>query len=173
MRLDGEDWPQLFNAYQRDAWRLETQPVYQMPEEEAEFAHFLATGKLPVADDDEWLVRLRHFRSTGRTIGRVHVLTRPLTDYLRFEMAFYAHSSRAGEDIRILDLTDRENPGLPQQDFWMLDDHVVEMRYDAEGRQIGRFLLDNPDLEQYRAWKRLAIEHSVPVAEYQAEYLAR
>lgn len=115
MRLDGEDWLHFFNAYERDAWRLETQPVYQMPEEEAEFAHFMATGEIPVADDDEWLVRLRHFRSTGRTIGRVHVLTRPLTDYLRFEMAFYAYSSEAGEDIRILDLTDRENPGLPRR----------------------------------------------------------
>nr|WP_243744899.1 DUF6879 family protein [Streptomyces hainanensis] len=101
----------------------------------------------------------------------MHVLSRPLTEYLRFELAFYAFSAKAGEDIRILDLTGRENPELPNQDFWMLDDNVVEMRYDAEGRQIGRFLLAAPDLARYREWKRLAIEHSVPYGDYVAEHL--
>jgi hypothetical protein len=171
VRLDGEEWTRFFNAYERDAWRLETLPVYQMPNEQARLVHFLETGEVHMDDDSPWLVRVRHFRATGRTIGRVHVLTRPLTDYLRFELASYAFTSEAGEAIRILDLTDRENPGLPQQDFWMLDDHIVEMRYDGEGRQIGRFLLDNPDLSQYRAWKRITTQHSVPLAEYRAAHL--
>ncbi|WP_059007351.1 DUF6879 family protein [Streptomyces specialis] len=171
MRLDGEDWTRFFDAYQHDAWRLETLPVYRMPGEREMLERFLRTGRLDYPEDSPWLARVRRFRASGRTIGRVHVLTRPLTDYLRFELAAYAFTSAAGEDIRILDLTDRENPGLPQQDFWMLDNHVVEMRYDAEGRQIGRFLLDNPDLEQYRTWKHLAVHVSVPLAEYREKFL--
>ena len=134
-----------------------------------ERTRFLATGELDIPDDDEWLVRLRHFRSTGRTIGRVRVLTRPLTDYLRCEMAFYAYSVKAGEDIRVLDLTDRENPGVPLRDFRMLDDNVVDMRYTPDGRQTGRHLLENPDLERYRDIRRLAVAHSVPYARYRLE----
>ncbi|MFJ5119242.1 MULTISPECIES: DUF6879 family protein [unclassified Kitasatospora] len=47
--------------------------------------------------------RVKGCRSTGRRVGRVHVLTRPLTDHLRFEFAHYRHNIAAGEDIRILD----------------------------------------------------------------------
>ncbi|MEO3752308.1 DUF6879 family protein [Streptomyces sp. B6B3] len=173
MRLDGEEWPRFFDSFKRAAWRLETLPVYRMPGEQDDLARFRATGKVEVPEDSAWRRRIRHFCATGRTIGRVHVVTRPLTDYLRWEFAFQAHSVRAGEEIRVLDLTDRANPGLPGQDFWMLDDQIVEMRYDSEGHQIGRFLLDDPDLDQYREWKRIAVEHSVPLAEFEEAHLAR
>ena len=87
--LAGSDWRRFFDAYERDAFRLETLPVYAMDEEEAEYAHWKDTGELVVSENDPWLTRLRHFQATGRTIGRVHVITRPLTDYLRFQFAFY------------------------------------------------------------------------------------
>lgn len=167
MRLDGNKWRTFFDSYKQEAFRLETLPVYTMPEEDQEYQQFLDTGKLDVAEDDPWLVRIRRYRESGRTIGRVHVIRKPITDYLRFEFAFYAHSTRAGEDVRILDLTDKDNPGLPDQDFWMFDStHVVEMQYRADGTQIGRELLDNPDLAQYTHWRDLAASLSVPFADY-------
>ncbi|WP_187369578.1 DUF6879 family protein [Fodinicola acaciae] len=67
-------------------------------------------------------VRVRGYRQSGKWIGRVHVIRRPLTDYLRFELAAYRYNVAAGEDVRILDVTDRPNPGLPDQDFWMFDE---------------------------------------------------
>ena len=77
---------------------------------------FLSSGSLSIPDNDPWLTRVRHFRATGRWIGRVDVLRRPLTDYLRYEFAVYDHTVAAGEDIRILDLTSEPNrpaePGL-------------------------------------------------------------
>lgn len=165
--MDGDNWPTFFDSYKKDAFRLETLPFYAMPEEDEEYKEFLETGRLDVSDDDSWLVRVRKFRETGRTIGRVHVIRKPLTDYLRFQFTFYLHSVRAGEDVRILDLTDRENPGLPDQDFWMFDSvRIVEMRYRPDGTQIGRELLDNPDLDQYVHWRRLAISLSVPFTDY-------
>lgn len=138
-----------------------------MPGEVEEFETFMATGELHIPDDDSWLTRVRGFRASGRWIGRVHVITRPLSDYLRYEFAAYAHTIKAGEDIRILDLTDRENPGLPDRDWWFFDNaKVVEMRYRPDGTQIGRELLESPDVEQYRRWKNLALSLSVPFTEY-------
>ncbi|MFJ7909682.1 DUF6879 family protein [Kitasatospora sp. NPDC096204] len=169
MLLDGDSWRPFFDSFEHEAFRLETRSSYAMPDEDEEFQEFLATGELHIPADDPWLTRVRNYRATGRWIGRVHVLTRPLSDYLRFELAAYAYNVEAGEDIRILDLTGLENPGLPEQDFWMFDSaKVVDMRYRSDGTQIGRHLLEEPDLEQYRHWRDLALSLSVPFMEYSA-----
>ncbi|MEY9941366.1 DUF6879 family protein [Streptacidiphilus sp. MAP5-3] len=170
MHLAGDAWRTYFDAFEREAFRLETRNAYAMPDEDEEFMAFLETGGLHIPDDDPWLTRIRAFRASGRWIGRVHVLTRPLTDYLRYEFAAYVHNVAAGEEVRILDLTDQPNPGLPDQDFWLFDDqNVVEMRYRSDGSQISRDLLDGPDLDQYRKWRDLALSLSVPFMEYSAD----
>ncbi|WP_433518258.1 DUF6879 family protein [Nonomuraea sp. CA-143628] len=169
MRLEGDAWREFFDGFQTSAWRLETRAVYSMPGEQEEFTSFLTTGRLDIPDDDAWLTRVRDFRASGRTIGRVHALTRPLSDYLRYEFAVYSHTSRVGEDIRIADLTDTPNPGIPNFDFWMFDEqHVVLMEYDLDGVQVGRELLDRPDIARFIGYRDIAMGHSVPFHEYQA-----
>ncbi|MGH3824288.1 MAG: DUF6879 family protein [Pseudonocardiaceae bacterium] len=166
MRLEDDGWRTFFDSYQREAFRLETLPSYGVDSEQDEYEKFLATGKLDIPDDDPWLVRVRHFRQTGRWIGRVHVIRRPLTDYLRHEFAVYRHTVEAGEDVRILDLTDQRDPGLPAQDFWLFDDTaIVCMDYDVDGTQLRRELLEYVDPAPYVAWKRLALEHAEPFTE--------
>jgi hypothetical protein len=165
--LDGDAWRAFFDSFKREAFRLETLPVYGMANERAEYESFIATGRLDIPDDDPWLTRVRHFRATGRWVGRVHVVSRPLTNYLRYEFAVYGHTLRAGEDIRILDVTDQGNPGLPAYDFWLFDESsVVRMDYDEDGRQLGRELLDEVDPEPYLMWKRTALTASRPFEEY-------
>lgn len=94
------------------------------------------------------------------------LLTRPLTDYLRFEFMYYEAHSRAGDDIRILDVTDRENPLAEVQDFWIFDrQHVVLMNYTPDGTQIDRVLID-ADPEPYLEYQRIAVAESVPFQEY-------
>ena len=82
MRLEYDGWRVFFDSYQREAFRLEILPSYGVGSEQAEYERFLATGKLDIPDDDPWLIRVRYFHQTGRWIGRVHVISRPLTDYL-------------------------------------------------------------------------------------------
>jgi hypothetical protein len=164
--LEGDGWRIFFDSYQREAFRLETLPSYGVSKEQAGFERFLVTGTLDISDDDSWLARVRHFRQTGRWIGRVHIIRRPLTDYLRYEFAVYCRTVKAGEDVRILDLTDRPNPGLPAQDFWLFDNTaVVRMDYDRDGTQLGRELLEDVDPAPYVTWKRLALEHAEPFTE--------
>jgi hypothetical protein len=167
VRLDGDAWNTFFDSFKREAFRLETHPVYDMTSEQEEYGQFLATGDLHIPDDDGWLSRVRHFRATGRWVGRVHVLSRPLTDYLQYEFAVYRYTVQAGEDVRILDPTSRPDPGLPAQDFWLFDESsVVRMDYDDHGRQLGRELLDGADPAPYIAWKRTALTHAQPFTEY-------
>ena len=170
MRLAAEAWRHVFDSFTREAFRLETLPTYAVASEDDELRAFLATGRLVIPDDDPWLVRVRHFRATGRWIGRVHVVRHPLTDYLRYEFAVYAHTVQAGEDVRILDLTGHGDPDLPAQDFWLFDDsRVVRMDYDADGHQLGRELLTEIDPAQYVTWKQRALELSVPFLDYRAK----
>jgi hypothetical protein len=167
VRLAGEAWRVFFDSFQREAFRLETRPVYDMASEREEYEQFLATGELHIPDEDPWLARVRQFRADGRWIGRVHVLRQPLGDYLRYELAVYRHTSQAGEDIRILDLTTQPDPGLPGQDFWLFDESaVVRMDYDDHGRQIGRELLEDPDPAPYVTWKRTALARAQPLMQY-------
>jgi hypothetical protein len=167
VRLEGDAWRTFFNAHKREAFRLETRQSYGVESERAEYEHFLTTGQLDIPDTDQWLTRVRHFRQTGRWVGRVHVLRRPLTDYLRYEFAVYGFTVAAGEDVRILDVTDMSDPRLPKQDFWLFDERdVVVMEYDDDGNQQGRELLENADPASYIAWKHHALDLAVPFDSY-------
>ncbi|MFF3602949.1 DUF6879 family protein [Streptomyces sp. NPDC002463] len=162
MLLDGEAWSDKFKTFQTEAWRLETLPQYLVPQEAEEFAAFKAGARFPGPYEDAWMAMVR-----TRTVGRVHIVTRPLADYLRFEFErYYRHQAPAGEDIRILDITDRPNPLPDVQDFWMFDrTTVVLMHYHPDGRQISRELHEG-DPAPFVEYQRIAVEASVPFLEY-------
>jgi hypothetical protein len=169
--LDGEEWQSYMRDFERSAFRLEVHQIYTMPGEAEDLRRFLAGEPMPDGFNSDWHDRIRANLAAGKTMRRVKIVRRPLTDYSRylFEWAIPGNVS-AGEDYRILDLTDREPPtGLPtDQDWWFFDDTtVVRMNYRQDGTQISRELLDQPDLDQYRIWRDLALSLAVPYAEYQ------
>lgn len=109
---------------------------------------------------------MRKIKAEGKSKGRVHIITHPLTDYLRFEFMYYDVHVRAGDDVRILDVTDRVNPLAGVQDFWLFDrSDVVLMNYAADGRQISRERYDG-DPSPYIEYQRIALAESVPFREY-------
>ncbi|AZS86951.1 hypothetical protein ELQ87_23855 [Streptomyces griseoviridis] len=168
MLLAGEAWRARFRDFKTEAWRLETLPQYLMPQEEEPFAEFRRGVRVdPRTVSNTYTDRLRRQAEQGRSQGRVHIVSRPLSDYLRFEFArYYAPHARAGEDIRILDVTDRENPLAEFQDFWIFDrSEVVLMNYDADGRQISREVQDG-DVGRYLDCQSLALAEAVPFEEY-------
>ncbi|MFC9085946.1 DUF6879 family protein [Nocardiopsis dassonvillei] len=170
MRLEGDAWREFFDSFQHEAFRLETLPSYTVPEEEEELRRFLAGETRPAEElhTDSYLLRVRDHVERGRRIRRVHTLTSPLGDHLRFQFEWgYAFSVQAGEEVNILDFATTPDPGLPRQDFWLFDDtRVVLMHYAADGTQTGRELLEGADPAPYVAYKNLALEHAVPFTEY-------
>ncbi len=171
MLLDGDEWQAKFREFRTEAWRLETLPEYRMPQEAEEFERFLAGERFAGPFEDFWTSLIRQHKESGGNIGRVHILARPLSDYLRFEFQrYYAHSARAGEDIRILDVTDRENPLSGVQDFWMFDrETVVLMNYETDGRQISREVHEGSPIP-FIEYQRIAISESLPLSEYVSKF---
>ncbi|MCD0450445.1 hypothetical protein LO762_14780 [Actinocorallia sp. API 0066] len=168
MYLEGREWSRYTADFKESAFRLELHQVYTMPDEQEEFERFKAGEKPPKDLHYPWLDKVANAARTGRTIQRVHVVEQPLSDYLKYEFEWgYAFNVRSGEDIRILDLTGKPNPGLPDHDFWMFDEEsVVRMLYRPDGTQIGRELIGKPDIEMYRRYRDVALHGAVPFLEY-------
>ncbi|MFD8978817.1 DUF6879 family protein [Streptomyces sp. NPDC059564] len=167
MLLDGDEWAARFERFTLEAWRLETLPQYLVPQEEEEFEAFKAGARIdPHTYSNEYTDDLKRVRREGKSKGRVHIVSRPLSDYLRYEFMSYLPHAWAGEDIRILDVTDRDNPLEGVQDFWMFDhSEVVLMNYGPDGRQISREVYEG-DLAPFIEYQRIAITESVPFEEY-------
>nr|MDT0656748.1 hypothetical protein [Micromonospora sp. DSM 115978] len=102
----------------------------------------------------------------GRRWSRVHVLDRPLSDYLRFELLGYQGNVAAGEDVRIADrATVPESLAESRQDFWLLDDELaITIEYDEMGRR--RALTPTSDVGSFIEQRNLAVKHSIPLLDY-------
>ncbi len=166
--LRGDDFSRLFETFERTAFRLETLSVYDVEEEQEEFADFLAGKPLPPeSTDNPWI---RSMTDLGKHVGRVHVLSSPLSDYLRYELAAYPGNITAGEAIGIIDTAQQTVTGLPDHDFWLFDDtRVYRMHYTDTGQFVGGELLPDDRLNAYRGYRDIALAHAVPFAEYTAD----
>ncbi|MBW8739859.1 MAG: hypothetical protein JF621_22985 [Streptomyces turgidiscabies] len=167
MLLDGEAWQAKFRDFRSEAWRLETLPAYNVPQEAEEIRAFLAGEHIdPHAHSNDYTEDLKRVRREGKSKGRVHIVSRPLSTYLRYEFMYYLPHVWAGEDIRIMDVTDRANPLAGIQDFWMFDkSEVVLMHYEPDGTQISREVHAG-DVTPFIEYQRIALAESVPFEEY-------
>jgi hypothetical protein len=137
-----------------------------VPEEADDFARFLAGETWPEDYTDEWLEMIAAHAESGRTMGRVHALKLPLSDYLRFEiLTGYVFSARAGEDVRILDLG--AHPADLPADFWIFDGRiVVGMTYGPSGEYISADVLPESETPKYLAYRGTALAHAEPLTEF-------
>jgi hypothetical protein len=168
----------LFDSFTREAFRLETLQVYREAEEDEPRRQFDA-GQ-PVGDDPgtaQWVHWLTEGKAAGKTVARVHVLIEPLSEYARFELAYYRPGLAAGEDIRVIPVRAGEWPeGLPGPggDFWLFTDadgpaRVVLMEYDDDGSLTGGWLSADPaDIRQAVRWRDTAMGAAVSLADYSA-----
>ncbi|NYI87952.1 hypothetical protein HNR02_001275 [Amycolatopsis endophytica] len=157
----------LFREFERSAFRLETLQTYTIPRDQASYGLFLAGEPKPEDYNLTWQASVRQHVVAGRTMQRAKVVRRPFSDYTRYLFAWAIPGNiAAGEDYRILDLTDREL-GLPSQDFWLFDDEtVLLLNFNPDGTLRDRELADPADLDLYRRWRDLALAEAVPFGEY-------
>jgi|SoiMetStandDraft_2_1073263.scaffolds.fasta_scaffold428894_2 uncharacterized protein DUF6879 len=160
--------------FQRSAFRLECLPEYKVPQEEEWLAAFKRDGSLPdlTPENDSWLKLVRTHAQHGCSMRRVRIVSHPLTDYERFELALFSASVKAGEDIRIAGSSpvstvagEGRRTGLP--DFWLFDDEVaIVLRYDREARFLGTE--QAKDLVTYQRMRDLALSRSLEMSAYTA-----
>ena len=163
------DLQQQFADCQRSAWRFEAQPTYTMPREQENLRRWRAGESKPEWHNAEWHERVRGYRADGKNVGRVRVVRRPLTEYVRFQLDWAIPGNiEAGEDIRILDLTALELD-LPAHDFWLFDDEtIVDLNFNPDGTLLNLQLREDPDLPMYLEWRDTALAQAVSLSEFNA-----
>lgn len=156
------------NNFQQSAFRLETLPEYQVEQEAEWFAEWQRSGTVPelTPDNDSWCKLIAEARSSGRRMQRVRLVTTPLTEYERFELATFRDSVAAGEEIRVChrESWERIETADNSGDFWLFDDEtIIMLNYDAEGRFQGT---EDGSPSICIRQRDLAMEHSIPLADF-------
>lgn len=124
-----EAFQAAFESAQHSIFRLETLQYYAG---DPNFDRFLAGGTWEDTDSKRhWVDLVQRRRRDGVVMQRVHTVTEPWSDYVRFEITWsYPLNVAAGEDIRII----TGSAPYPQPDFWMFDDRYVWlMHYTSDG----------------------------------------
>lgn len=129
--------------FTKTLFRLETLPAYGVPSEGSDFARYLAGEPGPAPERrQQWLNRLADEVARGLRRRRVHTVSLPLSDYLRFECE-WSYALNPCEEIRILELTENrvdlqclvDDAG---SDFYLVDDEqVIRMHYTDRGEPVG------------------------------------
>lgn len=135
--------PYLDTHFTKTLFRLETLAAYDVASESSDLARYLAGEPDPTPERRQpWLDRLSAEVSRGQQRRRVHTVTLPLSDYLRFECE-WAYALNPYEDIRILELTEQRTDlqalvDAAGGDFYLADEeHVIRLHYTAENQPLG------------------------------------
>lgn len=162
-----------FQVFEREAFRLETLADYSQSGGVDAYRAFLAGEARPEGYESvPWMTTVRNASQAGKRMYRVHIVSRPLTSYLRYELSWgYQRNLRAGEEFFILDTTDRANPIPEAPDFWLFDDRTVgAMNYDGAGKYLGTDFLEDSRLPEFRDYRKTALAHAEPFPEWWAKY---
>lgn len=136
-------------TFRYSLFRLETLQTYAGSSEDEAHAEWQRTGTLPVTDElRQWCEHIQRRVADGCRAQRVHVVTEPLTDYMRFELASYEPNVEAGEDVRVIPVAgDGQWPtDVPSgTDFWLIDARQLwSMQYAPGGEWLGAELVTDP-----------------------------
>jgi hypothetical protein len=153
--------------FKESAFRLETRSSYNMPEEADMLAAFRRGDKVKLPEDHPWPPLVKTHCSAGKVMQRVRVVSRPLSDYERFELSLYPHSVEAGEQIYVHERWSIPEIALYEVDFWLFDNQTVFILYYD---RTGSFLEASPEynVKLYRRIRDLALERSTPLADFTA-----
>ncbi|WP_052069442.1 Txe/YoeB family addiction module toxin [Streptacidiphilus albus] len=101
MNISPEDFGALFDSFDREAFRLESLDDYT-GSSSAENLRACAAGEEKPADYNAgWLAQVGRNTAAGKRMHRVHIVTCPLTNYIRYELDWgYLTNITAGEDVR-------------------------------------------------------------------------
>lgn len=158
----------MFDGFRQEAFRLETLDDYSRSGNVDAYRRFLDGEPIPDGYNADWLDEVGTWTRSGRRVYRVHVLGRPLTPYLRFELSWgYVTNATAGEEFFILDVTDGINPLENSGDFWLFDSTTaVSMNYTDDGGFAGAEVLPDDVGPEYAERRDVALARAVPFADW-------
>jgi hypothetical protein len=165
--LDVQALGTLLRSAEHDLFRLEARDRYEVPSDGGDFGRYMAGEAAPDPDRKAaWQRRLAAEKARGLHRWRVHVVTEPLSDYLRYEFDWGHRLNAHLEDIRVLALPEMPE-GLLGTDWYLVDDRdVVDMRYDGHDRFTGAVVLPAGEAGPYLLARAEAWERAVPLTEW-------
>lgn len=163
-------WDRFAN-FRYSLFRLEALQRYGGSGEDEALAAFLVGELIPLSTAlQKWTEMLRQRVSSGCVVQRVHVVTSPLTDYMRFELASYAPNVEAGEDVRIIPVPSSDSwpTDVPRDDFWLIDSSELwSQRYDQDGTWLGvERITDTRQIVKACHARDAALHHSLLWSDY-------
>jgi len=162
------DLAALLQNFRHSAFRLETLERYTVPQEAEWFEQWRRTGRLPelTPENDSWLRMVHDHTRSGRVMQRVRVVSTPLTDYERFELALFPPSLEAGEDIRVISRSVLRSMLRVREDFWLFDHQTaIMLRYDLDGRFLS---VESGQTSLCQSQCDEALAQSIPLKEFLA-----
>ncbi|MDA2809545.1 hypothetical protein O4J56_02735 [Nocardiopsis sp. RSe5-2] len=163
------EFREVFDSFEHQMFRLESLDHYIAENEREPLERFRAGLAQDPAWRRPWAGTIAAINARGASIGRVHVVTEPLTEYVTFEMTCaYPASVQAGEDVRILPRSTAERLGVPCEDFWLLDDtRTASMAYDEDGHWLHVDLTDDPQVvQEHVRLRELVRAEATPLFDY-------
>lgn len=168
--LSADEFSSRFaGMFEHSAFRLELLDYYIATNEREPFERFQAGQPQDLRWREPWKGLVTAARQAGRRMERVHVVTEPLSDYVRFELTCaYPTNVQAGEDVRILSRDRANTPDLPDHDYWLFDSRRAgRMTYDSDGTLLRIELVDDPDvIVRYCHGRDAALHYAVPLTTY-------
>ena len=146
------------DTFEESAWRLASHDLYEVPEDHASVDAWTRRGEF-VAPASDWPSLVQARTSTGRAMGRVQVVTRPVSEYMAWRLSCYMLHSIAGEVVQLAyrDEMPADLAGI-HEDFWVFDDrNVIVMDYDERGALRGNHD-DSTHLDRYLGLRERLID---------------
>jgi hypothetical protein len=162
--------------FRSDLFRLETRTAYSVDSDGEDYSRYLRGEAEPSAPGKaEWLEHVRRERESGLISRRVNVLRAPLSEYQRYECEWgYTYLVEAGEDVRILDLTNApEGSEVLREigDFFLIDGRqALRMIYSDDDEFVGAEIVDAGQMSKYKSVADAAWTLAEPFAEWWAAH---
>lgn len=163
-RLEIEDFDAWLREHRKtpgDILRIQTLPAYEVESDGGDFAAYVQGLPGPSSPDREpFFAQLREERAKDMIWRDLTVVNGQLTDYQRYGFDWVCPDAvGAGQVIRVLDVAEvpAAAPLLRLGDFWVVEgEHVVLVRYDAQGRHLGEVEVEAQSRHGYIAAAEMA-----------------
>ncbi len=166
------NYEQYFNTAKTSIFRFEGLQDYSAMDGEDMVRSFILTGKLSThPSESKWWQDMLEKNKNGIKTARVRLVTLPLNDYTKMELAWHKEAAAySGDDIRIIEKEKFQDIFMfnnPLSDFWLIDDkYAFKMTYSFKGKFLSDEQVQLADLQKYIDYKEKLIENSISIKNY-------